>query len=677
MKRFVMLLVAVAVATAPSAQAEAPKLGEAKGRVTLSWDEFVKITGYDPARKGGQVVTIPWKDVEEMLGVKVKGIAAKGPTVDLPWGDFKTLLQWSIERKKPKAEAPPPTDYIVTSCNYSGRLSDEGAEFVLKLKLDILRLKGWKRIPILPRQVAITNVTLPPQKKAYLHSTGKVYELLTSAGGAMELSVAFQVSVNRSGGVNRVNFSRILRGSSLLELTVARADADVKVAGAQSLTVRTDKDKARTLAAAALPDGTAVSVTWQRAIEKAPAAPPKLYAETSTLVAVAESMLLCQQTIRYNILHSPIRKLALTVPSGASVVTVSGPQVQDWRVGKDGKLSVVLSREAVGAYALRVTYEQVVGPAAVIPVLRTVGVERERGFVGVVALANVEITAGKITGARQVDVRQLPGGIAAMTNQPMLLAFRYVGQDFNIGLALRKHGEVSILVTIADRVLYTIMQLNDGRRMTKAVFSVRNNRNQFLRMRMPAGAEIWSTAVGGKPVSPARDEQGNVLIPLIRSAGRSREPASFPVEMVYVETPETAAPPKGRLRVNLPALHVPIMHVMCDYYLPAEGKYEVRGGWLAKDRSGFSGTLELVDEFVRLAVDDGAKPTSGRPAKQLAAMQQRMDTQMAARARAAGATPIRVRLPINGRCFKLQKILALPQDELYFEVQYSGWKAAK
>ena len=676
MKRFIIGLTIVAAATASWAPAEAPALGAGKGRVTLTWDEFVKITGYDPARKGGQVVTIPWKEVEEMLGVKVKGIGAKGPTVDLPWGDFKALLEWSIRRKAPKDQAPPPTDYIVTACNYTGQLSDKGAEFVLKLKLDVLRAKGWKRIPVLPRQVAITRVTLPPDKKAYLHSTGKVYQLLTAASGPMELTVAFQVSVNRSSGVNRVNFPRILRGSSLLDLTVARPDADVKVAGAQSLTVQTAKGKPQTLAAAALPDGTAVSVTWQRAIEKAPAAPPKLYAETSTLVAVAESMLLCRQTVSYNILHSPIRKLALTVPPGANVVTVSGPQMQDWRVDKDRKLSVVLSREVIGAYALRVTYEQVVGPAAAVPVLRTVGAERERGFVGVVALANVEIAAGKVTGARQMDVRQLPGSIGAMTNQPMLLGFRYVGQKFNIGLSLRKHGEVSVLVTIADRVLYTVMQLNDGRRMTKAVFSVRNNRNQFLRMRMPAEAEIWSTAVGGRPVSPARDEQGNVLIPLIRSASRSRELASFPVEMVYVETPKAAAPPAGRLRVNLPTLHVPIMHVMCDYYLPAEGVYEVKGGWLAKGRSGFSGTLERVNEFVRLTVKDGSVPVPAAPGKKLAALQRKMDKQTAARARAAGATPIRVELPINGRRFKLQRILALPNDPLYFEVQYSGWKPA-
>ena len=132
--------------------------------------------------------------------------------------------------------------------------------------------------------------------------------------------------------------------------------------------------------------------------------------------------------------------------------------------------------------------------------------------------------------------------IASMTGQPVLLAYRYVGNNVSIPLTIKKHGEVPVLVTVGDSVLYTIMQLNDGRRMTRAVFSIRNNRNQFLRMKMPSEAEIWSASVGGKNVSPAKDAAGNVLIPLVRSIRTSSELAAFPVELVYVETPSKVVP---------------------------------------------------------------------------------------------------------------------------------------
>ena len=58
-------------------------------------------------------------------------------------------------------------------------------------------------------------------------------------------------------------------------------------------------------------------------------------------------------------------------------------------------------------------------------------------------------------------------------------------------------------------------------------------------------------------------------------------------------------------------------------------------------------------------------------------MQKQFDRRVDARLKATGATPIRVRLPIKGKLFRLQKILALPGDKLYFQVEYSGWKVAK
>jgi hypothetical protein len=54
-------------------------------------------------------------------------------------------------------------------------------------------------------------------------------------------------------------------------------------------------------------------------------------------------------------------------------------------------------------------------------------------------------------------------------------------------------------------------------------------------------------------------------------------------------------------------------------------------------------------------------------------MQKQFEVKMDAEAKAAGATPIRVRLPVDGKLFKLEKILALPNDVLFVDVEYSGW----
>jgi len=657
--------VSVGAAAAPAAAAET------KGQVTLSWDQFVKITGYDPTKKGGQVITVKWDEIEKLLGVKKIDRVGAAATVDLPWTEFRALLEYSVKAGKGDT-TPPPTDYVVTSGTYEGTLSGDSAEFTATIEINVLREKGWKRIPVLPATVALRSSKLPDG--VHLNVQGSNYEILTNKTGKIPVQLTFAVAITKSGGMNSVSFARALSGSSVVKLTVDGDKVDVKVSGAQSLSVQAAQGK--TSVAAALPTGKPLQVTWERAIPKAPAAPTKLYAETATLVSVADGLLLCQESVYFNILHTPLRELKLAVPKGASVLTVTGSGLQDWRVDKDGAMTVTLGRETIGSFALQIAYEQVAAAqgSVSVPVIRATGVQREKGFVAVVALANVEIEAGKVVGATVIDANRLPGTLTAMTNQPILLGFRYVGEKIDIPLGIRKHGEISVLVTVADSVVLTGMQLSDGRRMTKATYSVRNNRRQFLRLAMPTGTEIWSVSVAGKAATPGKDAEGKVLIPLVRSKSGASELAAFPVTVVYVHTPGEGktAPASGTLRVDLPVCEVPVMHVMYNLYLPAEGRYTK--GWGA---SAFGGPVQVVEEFASMSTSAGVAVIASKPAQQAAQMQKRFNQRVDARARAAGATPIRVSLPVKGTHFKLQKILALPGDKLWFEVAYSGWKVAR
>ena len=666
MRRFmatgVVLIGVLLPAGLVSAQNRAPATDvEAEsGKVILSWEEFVKITGFDAEKKEPRMLTIPWSEVEALLGVKVERVGQE-TTVALPWQEFKALLEWSVQRDK-KPEVPPPTDFLVASSEYTGMLTDDGAEFTLKMKLEILRKKGWKRIPILPATVALTDVTL--EDGVYINADGQAYELLTERTGPVNVTCQFSAAVEKVAGINRLVFPRVVAGSSVLDLTVDRADVEVKVANAQKVVSTTAEGK--THVAAALPTDVPLSVSWERALPKVAKMPTKLYSETRTLVAVAEGILVCQEGVSFNILHTPVRELKLDVPANVSVLTVTGSNVQDWRISDAGELTVVLGRETIGSYELSITYERLAKESLEIPVIRAAGVERERGYVSVVALANVEIQGGEITGARSIDVRQLPSDILGMTSQPILLAYRYVEPEFKIPLTVKKHGEVGVLVTIVDSELFTAMQLNDGRRITKALYSVRNNRNQFLRLRMPKGAEIWSVAVSGKPVTPALDKEDNLLIPLVRSTGAG-ELASFPVEIVYVESPEEPAKESGTIRVDLPESDVPVMQVMYDYYLPREGDYE--GGWFT--RRGFKGQLRKVSAFTQTST--GTQQVIVNSADQVRELQQQFDQRMQRAIRTGGGTPMKVKLPITGKNYKLERILVLPQDRLWFELTYSNW----
>ena len=293
----------------------------------------------------------------------------------MPWQDFKKLLEWSVKRKAPKAEIPPPTDYIVTSANYAGTLSADGARWTLTAKIQVLRKDGWKRIPILPATVAVTKATL--SEEAFLNTAGGHYEILTEKAGPLDVTLEFSVAVTTSAGINRVSFRPALGGASVVDVKIDRESVDVKVAGAQSLAVKSSKGV--TAAAAALPGGTGVDVSWERALPKVAKAPTKLYAETRTLISVAEGVLLGQEAVYFNILHTPVRELKLKVPTGASVLEVMGASVQDWRVDAKGVLSVVLGKETIGSYNLRIAFESPAKDTADAPVVRALGAQREKG----------------------------------------------------------------------------------------------------------------------------------------------------------------------------------------------------------------------------------------------------------------------------------------------------------
>ena len=63
------------------------------------------------------------------------------------------------------------------------------------------------------------------------------------------------------------------------------------------------------------------------------------------------------------------------------------------------------------------------------PIAAPMAVDRVKGFVGVESRGNLEIKAGEVSNATPVDVRALPAAILGITSQPVLLGYKYLGED--------------------------------------------------------------------------------------------------------------------------------------------------------------------------------------------------------------------------------------------------------
>jgi len=668
-QRYVVIAVmAVAVAGVAARAQEEAKTKEGESKVILSWETFRELTATERTPVEEPKLILPWEEVVDLLGVEVEDEALKDVKLPLDWRQFRALLEWSIEQREPEEEKVTlPADFIVSSADLSGALQEEGASFELRMSIDILKEKDWKRIPLLPATVALKEAKLPPD--CFLNVAKGHYELLTTEKGKKDVVLSFAAAVSEQAGAYRVNFGMVPAGTSTVKLTVPSKDVTIEVAGAQAV-LPLEGEQDETVVGASLPSGAPVSVTWQRALKVVEKVSAKLYAETRTLVLVGDGILTCRERVDLSVLHSGIRAVALGVPEGVSVLDVTGAAVHDWNVA-DGKLEARFAHEVLGPTSLELTYELARGETQATvqaPVLSVEGAVREKGHVGVVALANVEIRPGEEHAATSIDVRALPVDILRMTTQPVLLAFRYIGGGLSIPLVVQKHEDVKVLLTILDTASLVVMQTIDGPRITKALYSVRNNRNQFLRVKMPDGADVWSVSVAGKSVRPGRDEEGRVLIPLVRSDGAQRGLSAFPVEIVYVEKPSGVLE-AGTMEIALPATNEAITHMMVQLYLPAEGSY--RKGLLGG--SSFSSALHQVDKFTTLAtvaVPDAIRISGAAQAEQL---QQQFTQRVEQEARDAGVKPIRVRLPIRGKVFKFEKILVI-DEELSIGFRYSGWE---
>jgi hypothetical protein len=671
----VLALVAMLAASAPVRAQEgddtlAPK---ESGRVILNWKTFQELTKpalADPEKS--PKLTLPWSEVQDILGVKVEDPKIAGAELTLNWEQFRALLNWSVAQKEPEKEpvVDLPADFIIASSDVTGILHEKGATFTLKMSLDILKEEGWKRIPLLPATVALEKRTLPDN--CYLHVANGHYELLTKAKGKHPIVLNFAVAVTERAGTHSVKFGTVPSGTSTLKLTIAQKDVDIQVAGAQAV-LPLDGGADETSVGASLPSGAPVAITWQRALAEVAKVPAKLYAETRTLVLVGEGILTCRETAMVSILHSGVRDVDFTVPKDVSVLEVTGSDVLNWNVTKDGKLNVRFSHEVTGARTVSIVYELAIPKATeadsgkstcTAPVLSLVGAVREKGYVGVVAQANVEITVAPEAKVTTIDVRQLPADILRMTSQPVLLGFRYIGASREVPLVVQKHADVKVLLTIVDTASATVMQTQDGPRIVQMLYTVRNSRNQFLRVTLPSKeAELWSVSVAGKSVRPARNAAGQVLIPLVRSDAQHL--SAFPVELVYVES--VAKPgKKGTMSVKLPATDEAVTHMTLKLYLPDEGDYSP--GMFGGDK--FEGTLRHVEKFTNLRAAAKGRPIDFRA--NAVRIQEQASQIAQQKARDAGVEPIRVNLPLRGKIFNFEKILVLDKD-LWVKFDYSGW----
>ncbi|MFZ6181523.1 hypothetical protein [Nannocystis pusilla] len=565
-------------------------------------------------------------------------------------------------------ETTAPLDYALSSARYEGEVQLKDGEpyaavFKARFRVEVLRAKGFAKVPFLPATVALESAKIGNAEAAVVIEDGH-YVLVTQQRGALTLDVTFAAAVTTAEGSSGVSFQLSPAGATSAVLSVpAREDLDFTVAGAKLQSDKVVGEKR--VVEAVLPSTGALEVKWQRELPKAAQQASRVLSEVYTLVSLGEGLMRATTTAQYTILFTGVDKLALKVPKDMTVLDVVGAGVREWKVDGEGNLGVQLNYAAKGAYSLRIEMEKVVrgdikDVAAPVPV--PVGVERARGFVGVESRGNLEVDAGDVKGATPVDVRALPAAILGITGQPVLLGYKYLGTDVSIPLSAWQHVDADVLVTLLDETRARTMWTREGRRLTSVKYRIRNNRRQFLRLALPKGGELWSASVGGRAVQPALAADKRVMIPLVRSQAAGGELAAFEVEIVYVEN---GAPPsdngRGQFAATLPRADAPCTYVAWTVYAPDDAKVK---------RWSIDGNLRKVRYLSNpIPAEDMNYVQTATPQMAEAAQNQAAP----GGSLGDGAMPVPVSLPLQGREVHFEKLLAL-DEELTIGFKYRGLK---
>ncbi|MDP2924578.1 MAG: hypothetical protein Q8O30_12830 [Candidatus Omnitrophota bacterium] len=570
---------------------------------------------------------------------------------------------------------PTPTisPYAIYKVEYKAEIEEDVATVKGNVIFEVFR-KGWVQIPLTKSNVGLIDVRVN-RGAAFVTMQGTQYYIMVDKPGRYTLDIEFLIKAarERENGPGSFTFESIPAPICQFEFTMPEQNVEIFVDPSIRLEVKREQKK--TVAWAVMPNTNTINVRWTKALPKETITPvklePKVYVDTATYASIGEGIIRCQTRLNYSILQSEVSNFRIALPTDISVLEVKGNDLRDWKVSQDKDtqhLDVYLNFGIKGNYILDFSYERKISEGsgvAQIPWVKTIGVEREKGYFGIAASTNVELAVNKIEHINLIDVKELPPQILSSTPNPILLAFKYLTHPFSIAIDVTKHEELPVLIAAIDSVEYVSLQTDEGKNLTKAVYQVRNNVKQFIRLSLPKDATLWSVFVAGKPVKPAKDKNASILIPLEKSQLSGEDLTQFPVEIVYLEKTHKMGLVGGWLKLNLPKTDIPISSLIWSVYLPLDYAYFNFGGDVKMVRDRFGSLQKLVslkrsvqEKYDRFKTSQSANQSQEYFSEQVSPVQMK------------GVLPIKVEVPEQGRLYRFSKLLVTENESPRLSVSF-------
>ena len=514
----------------------------------------------------------------------------------------------------------PPVDVLVDAVTV--RITP-GEESYVELDVALRALDpGWVDLAVTGGALAVSSARLDGEAVALADRQGGARWLTTELTGQHRLRVRGTVATPTDAldlPLPLASRARVVITEPGWDLTVEggipAADGSVLLASSQRLAAR-----------------------WKP--HAAPAPKPRVVTvQSATAVSFDESGLEGHSVLRYRVAHGSLEQVSFDITGSPDSVEVSGPAVLDHSV-RGQRVTVRLARPMEGGFELQVAFRAPApsdADAHPAPLVSPREVFEHSGWVTVARADTAMLVPEPGAGLTPIPGSSLPDWATGLVPGDPVVSYTLSGRRQALDYRLMSYDPGEAPPTVVDEARFQLAATAHGRVLMKARYTVRNDRNQYLRLAPPAGFDVLGVRVAGQVRQPVADEAGTgdaVYIPLEKSVESLQGLISFPVE-VYLLGDEAAWDKKGERSLQTPAVDAPVAYARWEVWLPTDVEWEELSGlpkhvsdWTSSEHSleygravktgddGDDGSWEDedgVDDIQRVARASRRSPRKARP----------------------------------------------------------------
>jgi len=511
-------------------------------------------------------------------------------TVTLSLSEYNRLVELANRKDKTTDEVPLP--FVLSRAVFKLRVENQTLVGTVDIDGSLLA-KGSVKTPL------TTALTILEAKQSNnplpLLQEGSSHAAILNGPGPFAVSLGVAAPLTIEAGRASFTLPVPLASSSILTLELPGNHANVRVE--PGLITSRDTANGQTRIEAALEPGKAARIWWTTREIAAPVAQREVrfLSDVKSVVSVGDSQLRVTALCDVNVIQGEAPEFKMALPQGYELVTASGSTLESHDVSGN-ILTLRVHDPARRNHQFLIAIERTNRETqAEAPLLAFADAQRETGETLVEGAGAMELKATESGGLRRMDVREAGAITRSLSHFPLQAAFRYnrrASEAPRLQLEWRQFLDADVLSAVAERATVTTLTNIEGRTLTEVSLRVRNHAKPFMKIELPAGAQLLSAEVEGERVKPVEGTDGT-RVPLLRAGLDSSRPYS--VSFVYYSSGSRFTK-SGVYNMGLPKLSIPVNLLTWEVSLPE--RLEVRqfgGNALSAELFPASIAMNMVD----------------------------------------------------------------------------------